>query len=771
MTGATIAITPTVVGYSPITTISSYVTAAPGASATANLTTTTPTLTYNAAGCYRWNTTCTDANSNTGVGYRWVFVNPTSPVFTLKSCAGDFDSGGWSFEVECLSGATESTIVPGALVALYARDFYGGVEGSIGPVTSYENVICVGWIAAESITWKPDQGSVTFEVRSLDWWLDQENAYPVGLFDNASPSKWTQFPTLTVDDICYHFLNWRSTVTLICDCYFPVDSRRMRYINTPTGTLWAQLKNMSDETIFAKPMVNALGQLYVQVDLNLLASGSRSSIPTVQALTTIDWLEEIDIQRHTTPELGFVELSGVGSYNGTTAAPLFSRAPGTIAKHYGHPEAPGNHLFTNQAECNQIAGALLAEANAEYEIVVKLTNQRLFDIAPHQYATITIAAGDTPRGISMTAQKLVPRRVEYEHDPERGNITATVHLVSETIGVSGITYVPPDPPNPSTPPVVPPIIDIPPIIITPPIISPPVITPPPGDTGACTSPTTDTGSGTFFLNWDRTHLDAAGTELERHAYAWFPMTIRPSSALVQTTFRMNWVGYDSAGANYAIILAHLHVYAIDGSKTRLLTLAPGGDPYVWTMTTVSALPIAGFEVYLDPIGDTDFTGWAAGAFLSIWGPASADSDGDLFTGISAGNYYWVQNAAISGGSWREQGGAYDYHSDIQISADGGTTWVGHIGHSGIGFQNAGSYHSDVVYPMVTHAAHANGFDWNNYVFYYAGGNMRQRVFSSSFGDNADVNGGMLSTLSTATLTGTRYVDLGETSVENPCGTT
>jgi hypothetical protein len=607
LTGATVSIEPTVAGYSPITTISSYSTAAPGASATADLTTTTPLLTYNAAGCYRWATTVTDANANTGVGYRWIFVNPTSPTFQLTSCSGDFESGGWSFEVECQAGVGILTVYDGAMVCLWARDWYGGVEGSIGPVASYENVVCVGWVAGETINWNPDQSSVSFTVKSLDWWLDRENAYTTGLFENAAPDVWTEFPTLTCDDIMYHFCVWRSTLSMIADCYFPGDSRRMRYINMPTGSMWSQLKAMADDTIFAKPLVNWLGQLYIQIDLNLLATAARSSIPTVQLIGSTDWIDQIDLERITVPELGFVELSGVKSYDGTSAAPLFSRAPGTVPKHYGYLESPSNHLFTDQAECNQIAGSILAAENTPYKVTIPLSNQGLIDICPHQYITLTIVAGDTPLGITMTAQTFVPRRVEREHDPDTGLLHTTITCVQETVGVAGIAYHPPSGTTVTFPPT-PPVITIPPIIPGPGTDFPPVVSPPPGETDDCTDPASPV-NGAWPLVWDTSHLNVATGETIANAS--FSATMRATGATYHSYVSINLTGI-------GLWYNHLHLYIMDG-LTRLgeaTWYGTVGETITWDISDILAVPtdITGFQLELDGNSDTDFE-WTIGSLV------------------------------------------------------------------------------------------------------------------------------------------------------------
>jgi hypothetical protein len=98
LTGATVAHTrpaPTI--YSPQgASALSYAWTAPGASTTANMTTSTPTITYDTAGEYYESCAVTDNYGGTTTVYRKIFVNPPSAQFSGLDISGDIDSGGWS---------------------------------------------------------------------------------------------------------------------------------------------------------------------------------------------------------------------------------------------------------------------------------------------------------------------------------------------------------------------------------------------------------------------------------------------------------------------------------------------------------------------------------------------------------------------------------------------------------------------------------------------------------------------------------------------------
>lgn len=626
--------------YSQISSIASKLHAAPGASATSGLTGNTPTLTYNADGCYRRDLTVTDANGRSTMGHRVVFVNPSSPSFILEKCSGDLDDGGWTFDVQCTSGVDISTVYDHAMVVLWGRERYGGVEGSIGPVSEHENIIAIGWIIGETIDWSPRRNRVTFTVAGPKHWIDLEDNYPTGLFDTDTPDDWTEFPTLTVDDILYHLLYWRTTLPLFTDCFLTGDTRRLRSINLPYGSIWEQIRFAAYDTIYAYPCFNNLGQLYIQIDVNLLPTADRSSIPVVQAITTADCIGEIGLKRLQLPVRNFVQLSGVKSFDGTVASPLFSRAPGDIPKRIGKPEAPGNHVFVDQDDCNRMSGGLLALENAPYELDVRLTNQRLFDVCPYQYATLTVGASDTVVGITMTDQKFVPRHIDIEHDPINGTLKTSLYAKSETVGVPGAIWVPPVgtitpyPPPPILPP--PPIIPPPDVYPPPPVIGPP---PPPG-TGDCDS---GSSNGPYALVWDVGTLDVVNGPLDANAQ--FPASLHwglsnPTRVYINLSGVGNWA-------------THIQLIAMYGGTEVTYGTLTGisGNTYEWTFFGADSggESITGFKLRLDGNTDTDFA-WVLGTPVAEYqemGPMGDASRVPVEYVVPAGslivdNYYAVR---------------------------------------------------------------------------------------------------------------------------------
>lgn len=473
-------------------TIASYLWTAPGASATSGMNTATPTITYNTSGRYR--ITCTATATTTGktfTGYRVVTVvngatlSPAVTQFTLKSC--DYSDGGWTFSASMYAEAGLTTVRDRAKVILFARDYYGGTKISLGPIPGVENVVCEGWIEGQSIHWNPELSQVEFTVRGPDWWLDKVPGFPTGVKDStADPRQWTSLASLTVDKGLWHHLAWRSTALNCIDVYKTGDTRRTSACEGSAGSLWKQIKEIAENQILASPICDRYGRLFIEIDSQYLAVGDRTGIPVIQEITSQDWMDAIDFERVTVPPTAMVDISGV-AWSGSVASPYFSRAAGKSFKRQGDIQTVDRLLLSSQAQCNALCGSIMAKLNNEYpDIPIRLaSNNRMIDAAPLQYVTLSLATGDTPRGVSFTTKKFIPRSISYNYDENTGMFQTDLSVEGETIPGLVVTILRPQPATNNTPPTPPTPPN--PITPTPNPVTPPIVAPPPTGLSACSS--------------------------------------------------------------------------------------------------------------------------------------------------------------------------------------------------------------------------------------------------------------------------------------------
>jgi len=605
-------------------TISSYQYSAPGAASTSNMTSGTGTAswTYDTAGQYLWYLTITDSNGKTKTTYRWVFVDNVSPDFVVSSNPRG-DDNGWTFGVTMYDSALTTEIVDRAMVVLYADfEYFGGAAAVIGKLEGYENIICIGWIDGETIVRDEQQGTVTFEVNSALQWMDKLKASPIAMEYTAfTATKWTQIRDMTVDKALAHILLWTSTAPAIMDCFFSGDTALLEIITQPSGTLLSQLQNVALNTIFAVPRVNNIGQLYIQIDAQMMNSTAKSALTTVQTITTEDYEGALEIVRMTSGEVSMIELQ-CNTYDGVKTLPVYGRAPGNVGKNYGRMDAPSNYSAASQAECNRLAGCLLAINNPDYApLEITLAHQnRLIDIAPAQYCQISIAAGDTLRGVVLTNQKLIPRSVEYVL--AGGFYKTKISFELAVTPVDGISYYPPQPVDETVPGYDTGISgfgSFPSPETTFPTFVPGVEVVTEDD---CKTDT-DAASNNFSLNFDQSTIRA--DEADTSANAYFPCAIRIGTATHGTQIHVTayWIGN---------ALDYVHLYGIaDGERVIEATMdSHAGDTAYFSFSPLAAVDVDGFELYLEPTSSVvEFSGVYYGDISTI--EFSDDMRGALVT--------------------------------------------------------------------------------------------------------------------------------------------
>lgn len=406
--------------YVPGSTITEHLWICAGAIITDH-TTATPSIEIDTPGRYVVEYTCTSALSVSSTTYRTIHVwsdqaylvgevtksaFPPSEV-VLASLAGDFQSGGWSFELSILSAAT--TIRTRSKVIIFAEEWYGNVKESYGSVVGAENIAAIGWVDSEQVSLNVEAGENGFSVKGVNFWLNQVyNFIPVGIeYSPSAPVAWTQMNPLTVDRALWNLIIWRSTVTNCVDVYLTGDTKTATELTAQPGTLWAQIQEIATNAIVATPCCDRYGRIFIEVEAVLLPNSGRSGI-THTAAANHDMCESIDVNILSTTQTSQVVLSGV-KVTGNDGDVLFSLSRGHIPLHYGTPVNMERLLLSTQTLSNELAGAILEKANVPYQFSFNnlLYNNRLVDICPRQFVTATIEAADNSRGIAYTGHVVV----------------------------------------------------------------------------------------------------------------------------------------------------------------------------------------------------------------------------------------------------------------------------------------------------------------------------------------------------------------------------
>ena len=415
--------------------ITDYAWQAPGSSASADMDTANPTITYDAAGNYLVTCTVTADNGKSYTGMRYVMVFDAEHLpyraELIDAPSADYDSGGYSFGVRMYADANTTDIPEGTLAILFSEDWYGSTKQAIGPLVSRESIKCLGYIDSESIEWNPEGNQAEFTVRGAQEWLSHIEINPFTLnMAQSTPDAWETMPALTVDRAVWHLVHWRSNVTALMDVYLTDDARYAPKLETSDGSVWDQLADLAWKKIFARGGVDRFGRLHVFIDPQCVPEADRT-IPTVMTLSKRDWQDKISITRSTRKKMSMLSTSGwITDLSGNTNV-VYGLSMGHIRTRHGRSEIKDQLLAESQSQLNELTGLYLAWQNVEYQFeLVMPQNNGLLDLFPPFYLDVDIASGDTLRGISY-AGNILPRSLTLAFDPESMAFSAELQAENE----------------------------------------------------------------------------------------------------------------------------------------------------------------------------------------------------------------------------------------------------------------------------------------------------------------------------------------------------
>lgn len=397
----------------------------------------TPTLTVSAYTPYIRVACTVSVGWRSSTSYRYILLfDADHPPYSVKSAeiGGDFGDGGWNFSLTFYDEIRH--LPPNPLVVLFARDWYAGQEVSYGAVAGRENVIAWGWAGDEELSDRAQYGQVELNVYGPHWWMDNMT-YPVGveLFDTVESDNWKQVPSLTVDKALYHLLHFRSTATAVMDIFLSGDTRQAPTLSSQAGTLWEQINDISDKKIMARPCCNRYGQLYVQIDAQVLPMSERADVPVVMTLQKQNWRGELEVTRRL-PRSAHVALATIQHVNGNTST-LYSLSPGHVPAGRGRTRIADGYLAATQTQSNAMCGLMVAAENVAYQFRIQVAaNNRIVDICPRQYIKMDIAAADTPCGLEYYGNAIV-REILFDWQ-ESGFLAVAWEAESASVIIPGI---------------------------------------------------------------------------------------------------------------------------------------------------------------------------------------------------------------------------------------------------------------------------------------------------------------------------------------------
>jgi hypothetical protein len=488
-------------------------------------------IAYNAPGYYmtRLIVTATGtAGQTTDVSYREVSIydrpeNGTKvPVlqWRMDGIDGSRDQGGYSAKITVWENANEINIVEGALVVLFADDWYGATKQSIGGNSlNRDSIVFCGYIMDGSIEYNWRDKSVSFEVASP---TEKMKSLPgLSMYVQSSvdpsnepninedvPSAWTALLDMDCKRALYYYLRWHSTALMTNDFEFVGTDQKIKYFDPDSASLYDIINGFMENTLLGSFVCDRQGKFWSEINIKAIDNAT-GTMPTNAELQKNDWMNAIGIDEVNTNDLYYLEMGGY-QYSGATtgtSTPFLACAPGDNLDVEGSSDLHEGLALESQNQLNTLVGNVFAYRNSRYPTVdVDLAGDyRIHDIAPQECVPLTTESNDTNRGVVWTGKRFHPIAMSLSYDGRTEALLSNITLHEVTQGFPGDTIIiPPEPPDDGDY-----VPDYDPIDI--PIISIPTGTPRPPDIGTDHPGTVFVvgceyvGTGTWSLDTDENH--------------------------------------------------------------------------------------------------------------------------------------------------------------------------------------------------------------------------------------------------------------------------
>ncbi len=430
-------------------------------------------VTWDAPGTYWVQLEVEDSNGKTHLGRRPVFIfdrtGTDAPYtrFKMGSRSGSIGQHGHQASFEVYGDADQAEFPDGALVVYFTQDGYGDTQQSIGGNFPFRSHIkFVGYIQRESTQKDPETSTVTFEAATINSLMAAREGFSCWIKTRGTATTWSDAVALTADRAALSLCRHHSTILDICDVIISGNTLYIKSQEFAAKTnLLQQLQTLYDD-LFAHVACDKQGRLYFDLDPQMRPVSERDDIDVIVDLTHADWRDKLGLPRPQEPKTSFINLAGV-AYPGYPhdVIPILSKAPGDAPAYGGSTREISGLILSTQADGNEKAGLALAADNNEFpQVSIPLAGHwDVFDIVPQEYVRLSLAAGDTKRGIVWTNQKLIPRQVNYrveEGDSGRA-IQVDIEVEKDSFGPAGVdgdypTDVPPVTTTTTAPPPTPP---------------------------------------------------------------------------------------------------------------------------------------------------------------------------------------------------------------------------------------------------------------------------------------------------------------------------
>jgi len=372
--------------------------------------------------------------------------------------SGDRNAGGYSIRLWVKENVDD--IQDGALVVLFADDWYGTTKQSIGGhFPNRRSVIFVGYVLGDTISFDYQQSRVLFTVSSPTELMKIVEAFSVSVEDSTNPtvdaglkggSPWFYLVGLTMETALYHYIRWNTTINLCCDVEYNATDFNLQFFDADRSSLYNAVNALMESAVLGKTVCDRHGKLWFEVEYEAIDNAA-TAIPLNMFLDNHDWQGQPSISERVVNSVSFLEMGGV-YWQGAVAnafTPMLSSAPGTVPAYRGSPVRLHGHALSSQDQLDSMCGNVYANRNAKYpEVAINLVgNYRNLDIAPQERVTLTMQQR-TFRKLDWEQKSFAIRRISWKLDTDRHMMSPSLTLAEIVQGFDGdaiaVPEIPPD---------------------------------------------------------------------------------------------------------------------------------------------------------------------------------------------------------------------------------------------------------------------------------------------------------------------------------------
>lgn len=426
-----------------------------GATVTGSTSQTPGNISYTTPGHYRTFLTVTSSSGRVETSVRYVSIydrpgeGDSVPILNWElseSPSGSRETGGYRWSIRVREEVSYRKIRDGALVVIFADEWYGNTKTSIGGnSTNRQTIKFVGYIRDGTIRKNYLDNYVEFEVVSPTLYMQDEECFSVSVESKTNPTTWYELKDMDCRRAIYHYLAWHSTALICCDFTWinPDDDRYIQFFDADRTSLYDAIQTLMGGTLNGRFISDRQGNLFCEKDHDTVGADRY----TVEyEITKRDWIADPIIDEKLSNEVSFIEMGGIAydPVSGASVAYLAS-APGVAPRYKGRVERIQGLALTSQEDLNTQVGNLLANLNAPYAINMQMRgNFSNFDLVPLNCVGVTLEAEDTPRKLSWDRKKFGIYSIAWVFDAEKQVLIPTISMKEMKTGFSGTTIVIPE---------------------------------------------------------------------------------------------------------------------------------------------------------------------------------------------------------------------------------------------------------------------------------------------------------------------------------------